>query len=53
MRKELEIKLTRRGYLRLRRGKRTLTIRGIAELEKVAHQAWDIALLKRGPAKIK
>jgi hypothetical protein len=45
--KKLRLKLTRRGHLRLTRGGKTVTVRGIGELEKLAHQAWDLALQRR------
>jgi hypothetical protein len=42
---ELKIEVTAQNDLRLLRGKRVMVLSGRAELERVAHQCWDLAVV--------
>ena len=49
--KKLRLKLTRRGHLKLARGRKTLTLRETSELERLGHQSLDLAVMRRDAAR--
>jgi hypothetical protein len=45
--KRFRLKVTRRGNLRLKRGRKKIVILEIGDLEKLGHQCLDLAVTRR------